>query len=229
MKALFKITVVLIVTLLLIFLFPATINCIFGENTLKILMIIIYSFGVCIFIYIQKFSLWFVKFCLGIIYKKKQNKMTLFQWTGITRSVDAQIKKIIDNSIAKNDAIDNLTTIKNRIRLHFQDDIEKMKTFKLYLKVIVEDTTATTFKTFILGMLSSGFISLIVQNKLHMVFLMDVNLKKEVGETFYYTVGGIYTWIIISCIATWLLIISDRARERILIECIDMSINEVEK
>ncbi|PGW37820.1 hypothetical protein [Bacillus thuringiensis] len=228
MKKLICSTICLAIALLLFFIFPSEIKWIFGDTGVYILMIIMYSLVYCVFIFIIKFSWWIAKIFTGFTNRNKHKAMTIYEWTKFTRNIEKEIKLIIgDEVISGKDVVDNLQIIKGRVVNYFEKDINRMKMFKAYLKVVTEDTTATTFKTFILGMLSTGFVSLIIQNKMDKVMLFDYKLKAEVGSAFYYGVGGLFIWFVIITIVTSLLIYSDRTRERLLVECIDMCIDEI--
>ncbi|MDF9626913.1 hypothetical protein P5775_30005 [Bacillus cereus] len=228
MKKLICSTICLAIVLLLFVIFPSEIKWIFGDKGVHLLMIIMYSLVYCTFIFIIKFSWWIAKIFTGFTNRNKHKAMTIYEWTKFTRNIEKEIKQIIgDEAISGKDVVNNLDIIKGRVVTYFNKDINRMKTFKAYLKVVTEDTTATTFKTFILGMLSTGFVSLIIQNKMDKVMLFDYKLKAEVGSAFYYGVGGLFIWVVIISIITSLLIYSDRTRERLLVECIDMCIDEI--
>lgn len=228
MKKLICSTICLAIVLLLFVIFPFGIKWIFGDKGVHLLMIIMYSLVYCTFIFIIKFSWWIAKIFTGFTNRNKHKAMTIYEWTKFTRNIEKEIKQIIgDEAISGKDVVNNLDIIKGRVVTYFNKDINRMKTFKAYLKVVTEDTTATTFKTFILGMLSTGFVSLIIQNKMDKVMLFDYKLKAEVGSAFYYGVGGLFIWVVIISIITSLLIYSDRTRERLLVECIDMCIDEI--
>ncbi|MCU4770866.1 hypothetical protein [Bacillus toyonensis] len=228
MKKLICSTICLAIALLLFFIFPSEIKWIFGDTGVYILMIIMYSLVYCVFIFIIKFSWWIAKIFTGFTHRNKHKAMTIYEWTKFIRNIEKEIKLIIgDEVISGKDVVDNLQIIKGRVVNYFEKDINRMKMFKAYLKVVTEDTTATTFKTFILGMLSTGFVSLIIQNKMDKVMLFDYKLKAEVGSAFYYGIGGLFIWVVIISIITSLLIYSDRTRERLLVECIDMCIDEI--
>ncbi|MFY0163758.1 hypothetical protein P3K79_09615 [Bacillus anthracis] len=228
MKKLICSTICLAIALLLFFIFPSEIKWIFGDTGVYLLVIIMYSLVYCTFIFIIKFSWWIAKIFTGFTNRNKHKAMTIYEWTKFIRNIEKEIKLIIgDEVISGKDVVDNLQIIKGRVVNYFEKDINRMKMFKAYLKVVTEDTTATTFKTFILGMLSTGFVSLIIQNKMDKVMLFDYKLKAEVGSAFYYGIGGLFIWFVIITIVTSLLIYSDRTRERLLVECIDMCIDEM--
>lgn len=163
--------------------------------------------------------------------RRKKKKISLFNWTNYIQDVEEDIKKLIGHKKASNNIIDSIDDIKQQIHLYFQRDKQKMKKFKAYLNVVEKDSTLIAFQTFLLAMLSAGFVSVVATGNVKWIIRNYVMPKIE-GELlgdFYYTAGFIFLILFITIIVGFIMNYTDKTRVRILQEVMDLCIDEIEE
>ncbi|WP_049119546.1 hypothetical protein, partial [Bacillus cereus] len=173
---------------------------------------------------------------------KKAGKLNLYAWTGILQPIEGKRKEIIEsgsdqnatkNVKASEDILENISELKGKISKYFNEDIEKLRAFKAYLNVEEKDMTTSVLQTFIVGMLSSIFVFLVVNDRIRLIvgqFIPEELVNKINNSSLFYNAsGGLFLFGLILMVITTIINNTSKNRVRVFQEVTDMCIKDLEK
>ncbi|MDM8361541.1 hypothetical protein ACS4JF_26380 [Bacillus thuringiensis] len=173
---------------------------------------------------------------------KKFGELNLYAWTGILQPIEGKRKEIVESGSDQNatqdvkaneDVLGNISRLKEKIRNYFEEDNERMRAFKAYLNVEEKDMTTSVLQTFIVGMLSSIFVFLVVNDRIRLI--IDQFIPEEVinkinnSSLFYNASGALFLFGLLLMVVTTIINNTSKNRVRVFQEVTDMCIKDLEK
>ncbi|MGH0498940.1 hypothetical protein ACQVPI_22045 [Bacillus wiedmannii] len=165
--------------------------------------------------------------------KKKSGKQSLYEWTEYTQQLELKIKEIIGDEQSNPNIFDNMEKLEVNLKQHFNNDVRQLKLFKAYLNVDEKDTSTTALQTFLIGIISSIFVYLLVNNKLSDIMneIVPRNMINAFNKSgvFYNTSAGLFIFSLVLLIVVSMVNNTSKNRVRVFQEVTDMCIKDLEK
>ncbi len=187
-----------------------------------------------IFIYlVNKYSWKISRVLTKIGNGMKVEGQTLYEWSGYTQQLELKMREIIENEKSEGDIFNNIENLKNKLKNHFQKDDRKLYSFKAYLNVEEKDTSTTVLQTFIIGVISSIFVYIVVNNKISDIMNnfvpRDIINKLNESSVFYNASAGLFIFSLVLLFVVSLVKNTSKNRIRVFQEVTDIYIKELEK